>query len=319
MLIQDLFFSACVYLSLCDGSEPISPESVDHGQLYNLTSREVAETSGMAASRLQPGELWLHNDSGNDAKLYRFDPSNDKLTKTVSLNGAESDDWEDMASFQWDGKNWLLVADVGDNFSNKQHVQLYLLPEPNGTAEEQQVDVVTTYTLRFEDGPRDCEAIAVDPDRQRLWLLSKRDKPGRLYSAPLDQGSDIFATFAGEAITIPEPTADDIEQDPWYGGRRWQASAMDISPDGQQLLITTYKDSYIYQLQASDQGNWGIAISRPPLVVDTPQLMQTEAGAFSHDGEHVWVASEQLPTQLFQTQLTKTTSTVSRDTLSKPR
>lgn len=288
-----LFFSGCESPYL---AEPLSQEHIAQGQrLIELQTEVIDEASGLTAATTN-GQLWFHNDSGGEPEIFLVDTETGALNKRVSINGAQATDWEDMARYTHNGEEWLLIADVGDNNAIRPFVTLYAFPEPN-KPDQTEVDVALSLNFRYEDGPRDCEAVAIDGDR--LLLLTKRDTPPRLYQLPLAATTGLaVAEFIGEVTSIPAPTEQDLMDDPEYGEFRSQPTAMDLSPDGHQLLITTYKDSYLYQRHS--QG-WPAALAEPPTTIDVPQMAQTEAGGFSTDGKAIWVASEQLPTQLFYT------------------
>ncbi|MDD9893628.1 MAG: hypothetical protein OXT49_09010 [Gammaproteobacteria bacterium] len=303
MTIESLLYSFCaLFFSGCESphlAEPLSATQTSQGQqLIQLNTDLVDEASGLSASSYD-NILWMHNDSGSEAEIHAVNTATGDVVQTVSLTNAESNDWEDMARFQRNGKLWLLVADVGDNRAVRSNVTLYALPEPK--LEQATASVKTTINFRYEDGARDSEAVAVDSEDNTVWLLTKRDTPPRLYKLALQETTDIAtAEFVTEVTTIPEPTAEDIEEDPYYGELRSQPTAMSISADGTQLMVTTYKDSYLYQ---QHQNGWGAALQQKPTLIDIPQMAQTEAGGFSKNGKAVWVASEQLPTQLFHSPL----------------
>jgi hypothetical protein len=64
-----------------------------------LENRAVTESSGIVASRKNPGIYWTHNDSGDGAYLYAFDrEGRDRGRWTV--RGATAIDWEDIAIAQ---------------------------------------------------------------------------------------------------------------------------------------------------------------------------------------------------------------------------
>ena len=56
----------------------------------------------MPASRLHPGMLWTHNDSGDGGRLYLIDETGATRGSWV-VPEATAFDWEDMASFEVDG------------------------------------------------------------------------------------------------------------------------------------------------------------------------------------------------------------------------
>jgi hypothetical protein len=118
------------------------------------------------------------SDSGNDPVLVAVAPSSSGQ-EVVVVEGVINHDWEDLASFEQDGRAWLLVADTGDNFSLRSEVSLILVPEPGRG--ERQVAPARVIRFRYEDGPRDCEAMAIDATRQRVLLADKGRHPVGLY------------------------------------------------------------------------------------------------------------------------------------------
>lgn len=300
-----LYFFCALVFSDCqspDIAAPLPDKATTLGQrLIAVNSNLTDETSGMAASHQRENILWLHNDSGDQANLYAVNSQNGALLQTVNLNGAEAEDWEDIASFQQQGRTYLLLGDIGDNFASRNYLTLYATLEP--TAAQNRSEVAWAVNFQYEDGPRDSESLAVDALNQEILILSKRDKPPRLYSLALPTGGNIgaeprTARFLGAVTTIPKPSQADLEEDPRWGAYRDRPTAMDISPNGLHLVIATNKDSYIYRRHTD---GWSAALQQQPTVIDTPQMAQTEAAGFSGDGKGLWVGSEQLPTQLFYT------------------
>ena len=108
--------------------------AADAVQVATIENKEINESSGIACSYNHPGSIWLHNDSGDKARLYLVDLKG-RTTAVVSVQGAKSDDWEDMCSFTMDGQSWLLIGDIGDNERRRGKkknapCRLYLLKEP---------------------------------------------------------------------------------------------------------------------------------------------------------------------------------------------
>ena len=68
----------------------------------------IKEVSGLACSRQTPGYLWAHGDENVDdnRKIVAISPAGD-LAMTVMINtkGSDRDDWEDIATGVYDGKN----------------------------------------------------------------------------------------------------------------------------------------------------------------------------------------------------------------------
>jgi hypothetical protein len=176
----------------------------------NLANPQINEASGLASSRLYPAVLWVINDGGNDPMLY-----------AVGNDGADLGtfrvDWEALASFQLQDTAYLLIADVGDNWEQRKTSSLYVVEEPSitktGLSDDTPVKIAWHIRFTYEDGPRDCEAVAVDVAHQRVLLLSKRGLKPVLYELPLLPVEDDVIAVAQRMTTIPHfnwPTAMDL-------------------------------------------------------------------------------------------------------------
>lgn len=77
--------------ALADGPEFLAPQQVG-------TVQQVAidEAPGLAASILNSGVLWTHNDSGDSARAYAMDTQGNHLG-IYNITGAGATDWEDIA------------------------------------------------------------------------------------------------------------------------------------------------------------------------------------------------------------------------------
>jgi hypothetical protein len=261
-----------------------------------LQVAELVEASGLAASQRNSDLLWAVNDSGNRPVLYALAADGSDLGQ-VTLAGAKNVDWEDLAAFNWQGEPWLLVADVGDNRGQRDRVILYALPEPqaddagrfSGT-----VQPAWSLIFTYPDGPRDCEAVAVDEAAGQILLLSKRSDPPMLYRLPLAPPVDarpLVASLVGPLDTIPPPTPTDLLLP--YGRYRSQPTAMDLSADGRELVILTYRHAYLLRRIPGQQ--WRGILAEAPQAIALPDLLvlaQREAACFSADGQSLFVTGE---------------------------
>jgi hypothetical protein len=252
-----------------------------------LQCAALGEASGLASSPTAKDFLWLINDSGSPAALHLAgcDGSN---RGSVSLD-ARNIDWEDLASFVHDGKPYLLIADAGDNMGKRAECALHIVPEPRLPEAGKQlagpVKAAWTIRFRYEDGPRDCESVAVDEKAGKILLLSKRTTPPMLYELPLKPGTgDVqVAKKIGE---IPKSLPVGFPPIP-FGS---QPTSMDICPDGSAAVVVTYFGAFLFPRK--DGETWGTAFSRPPVELEPHRMRQAEAVAFSRDGSILRVVSE---------------------------
>jgi len=276
VLALALSLSSCVLLSQSSGP--------------HVQSNAIDELSGLAVSQADPGLLWGHNDSGDSARLFRIGPHGEDLGD-ARVPGASAVDWEDIASFVWEGEPALLIGDIGDNNANRDHLTLYAVRDPGAIGD---LKLLWTLDFRYPDGPRDCEGIAVDPIENSIILISKRDHPQHLYRIPLPvaapaPGAMALAEALGDVTTLPHASLSDLVNSPLYlifDG----PTALDISRSGRFAVVTTYKDAFLYR-RAQGQ-SWREVFSSIPERVKLPHLEQTEAGAISADETALWISGE---------------------------
>lgn len=252
------------------------------------------ESSGLAASRRAPDVLWTHDDSGGQPVLYAIDTTG-KKRGALRILGVKNEDWEDAASFTQEGKPWLLIADTGDNDANRGSVWLHVVAEPETSrlTPGGELSASPAYSLRihYEDGPRDCESVAVDVAEKAIYLLTKRDRQPRLYRVPLQPAREKFVTarFIG-TVPVAGDTGMDFLLKKILGKKVAWPTAMDFSADGRRAVVLTYGEVLVYAREPDEP--WLAALHRTPMRLMYHGLPQAEAVCFSPDGRTIYVASE---------------------------
>ena len=281
--------------------EPATPFIEVTGELEN---KNLDEASGLARSYREPGTFWSANDDGK-AVIYALDTTGKHLGK-VKVENADNKDWEDLASFELDGRPYLLLADIGDNEAKRRKRSLYVIAEPD--PKDKEVDVAWRIDFTYAAGPRDAEAIAVDVENERVLLLTKRDRPALLYELPLRPESDdvLEARLLGPVTSLPEPTAGDIANALALRDWHWQPTAMDISPDGSFAVIMTYAGVYYYHREPGE--SWRDAFSHVALGASLGRLKNAEAIAISNDGHYAFVTTEKKRAPLLRIDLSQGTA-----------
>ena len=246
-------------------------------EVGRLMDPRLDEVSGVVASRAQPGILWVHNDSGDSARIFAVG-TDGAMHGEVRVKGARALDWEDIAigpgpTGSDRTRPWLYVGDVGDNLLWRRSLQVYRFPEPraaDGAVEPQRVE------LRFEDRrSRNVEAMLVDPHSGDLLLVTKVDAPGgaqlfRARAADLDDGTATL-TLLGAVPTGRLVT----------GG--------DVSADGTKVVLRTYEGAYGWQVHPGE--SVAEALMRQPSRLDAPGG-QSEAICFTPDASSWLTISE---------------------------
>lgn len=302
----------CTFALAIAGESHLSSHKAMFGEaefIGNISNKKINEASGMAASHRQNDLLWVNNDSGNDPIIYALSKEGKGMGQVLLAN-AKNIDWEDMASFEWKNTPYLLIADTGDNRGKRKNCTIYIIEEPVVTAHgisPKDVHLRWQINFQYEDGPRDCEAVTVDVAAEQCLLLSKRDDCPQLYTLPLfppPGQSIVTAKKIARISTIPRPGPEDLIQP--YGRNRSQPTAMDITPDGQHLVILTYKHAYLYSKK--NHRTWNSCFAADPGIIHLPlvglgSLIQREGMCLSLDGQWLYLTSEKLPAPLYRLEM----------------
>jgi hypothetical protein len=237
------------------------PENQGAELALRLQDPRIVESSGLAVSRRHPAVVWTHNDSGDAARLFAVGGDGRTLA-TLRLAGVEARDWEAMAAGRDDqGRPALFVGDIGDNQGTWEEVAVYRVPEP-AALRDAAVPAVR-YRLRYADGPRDAEALLVDPRSNRLYVASKEPAGGGLYQAPARLRAD-RVNLLRRVAEVPPVVTD--------GG---------FLPDGRGFVLRDYQTAHVFAGPDRQLGSF-------PL----PLQVQGESLAVWPDGRSVLSGSE---------------------------
>lgn len=269
-----------------------------------LDADELNEASGLQASYSYEGDFFVHNDEGK-SRVYVIDSSGNDLGD-VRIEPAKNKDWEDITSVPVEGGRWLVAGDIGDNARKRKYITLYFTEEPVPDKKGRYSGLQTMehrLDLTYPDGPRDCEAMSYDPVSGQILLLSKRDKPARLYAVDLQTAlteSRAELEFLGTIVALRPPTIADRAK--WGGRVDWisQPTGLDIAADGSEAVVITYRS--LYRFQRHPDEDWLAAMQRKPTEVVGPPAPQNESVAYTTDGKSIYVTTEKLPAPVFRFQ-----------------
>ena len=135
---------------------------------------DIPEASGLAVSRRNPGVIWSHNDSGNDAVLFALNPSGTILGRV--LVPVHMRDWEDISIGHCESGDCLYLADIGDNKYARREIRIYRVPEP--APNDTETATPEAFTAAYDDGPHNAEAAFVLGTD--IFVIT-RDRTARLY------------------------------------------------------------------------------------------------------------------------------------------
>jgi serine/threonine protein kinase/WD40 repeat protein/tetratricopeptide (TPR) repeat protein len=254
-------------------------------ELARLNDPAILESSGLAASG-RDDAIWTHNDDEKNPRLYLVNKSGETLAR-YDLETDKPNDWEDLCSFVKDDKRYLLIGDIGDNFHRRQEVLLHLVREPDLEKLPDDVGklpIESTIAFKYEDGRHDCEALAVDVERNVALLITKElDESCLLFEVPLDKAGKPVVAKKVRELKLPLVTA------------------MDISPDGRRLVVLGGLHAFEYTRAEGE--TWQKALDRVPRRYALPEAKQAEAIAYRRDGKALLLTSEGERSPLWEMEL----------------
>lgn len=286
-------------ISGCSGAE--QPVPIGFEVVGALEHSKIREASGLARSRRQSGLLWIINDNGAREIVHAIDGRGHRLGE-FQLKKSRNRDWEDLASFRLDETPYLMIADIGDNEARRNKRTLYFVEEPSP---EKKAVAKTSWNVdfRYPNGPRDAESAAVDVDKQRVLILSKRDVPPRLFEVPLydETGETVTATLLGAINSLPRPTRQEIEFAPKLKVWHWQPVGMDISADNLAAVILT--SAAVYYFERQPEQSWLDALNTKPVRISLGNFQNAEAISFGDKPREVFVTGENKNSRLLRIDL----------------
>ncbi|WP_243766418.1 hypothetical protein, partial [Streptomyces sp. GC420] len=237
---------------------------------FTIKDPRITESSGLAASRAHPGIYWTHNDSDDGAYIYAVDSGTGGTVARIALQGVGTARDVEAISIGPDGN--IYVGDIGDNLDGSwEHVWIYRIPEPKTLADA--TVRATQFTVRYEDGPRNAEALMVHPKTGRVYIATKsEDGKGGIYEGPAELGAgDAGNTFTRVGDTNGLEVTDGA-----------------FSPDGTRLVLRGYfgGEEYFWA-----DGRLGKEIGDPKVPVSFSHP-QGESVTFTPDGRALMFGSE---------------------------
>ena len=261
--------------------------------LFQLSDPRLNEVSGAAVGLRSPGVLYVHNDSGDSARLFALDAGSGAVRAVYRVPGATNVDWEDIAvARDARGVASIWLADIGDNAAARTQVRLYRVDEPDVGPAGPPVRWTSrpdVWRLRYPGGARDAEGLAVANggaayifDKTVFGATSVYAVPPRASRArvQLVRAVGSFDTVHTGTTGGPNP----------FGVFTVTGAALSNAT----LVARTYTDAYLWHV---DHDDVQAALRRRPTVIPLPPQPQGEGVAV--DGNRLILTSEQVRSTVF--------------------
>lgn len=258
-------------------------------QIGTITDPSLAEVSGMTPARSTKELWWVHNDSGGKPNIYLIN-STGKFAGQFVVTGATNRDWEDIASGPGrGGAPSLFIADIGDNARKFDGYTIYRVKEPNLRKGRLSGATEPAEALRFRypDGKHDAEALFVDPQSGRPYIVTKKmTPPCSVYRFPLP-------LRPGETVTLEKVPGHALD----LISKLMMVTGAAASPDGTRVIVRSYFTAV--EITKNPSSPFETIFNNSPQIIKIPLERQGEAISYTRDGKALVMTSEKLPAPIF--------------------
>ncbi len=257
-------------------------------ELGEVASADLTEVSGLAASHVDPGVLWMHNDRGGGDALHAVGLQGQDWGY-YELAGTDNEDWEDLAPGPCPHFEapctCLHLADIGDNDLERGGGVLHRVEEPTvaRAALISQVAPLDSVHFSYPDGSHDAEALLVDPDTGEVLVLTK-GKETQVYAFPTIPPQ---AAPADLPVTLEWITSFDLTD---HGAEQAEVTGGAVSPRGWRVVLRTDEDLMLFS--GVPGSSLADVLTRDPVPLPTPPPGAGEAVAFGLDGRRLYLVGE---------------------------
>ncbi|KUJ69826.1 hypothetical protein ACZ90_08515 [Streptomyces albus subsp. albus] len=256
---------AAALIALSAAPPAVAADDDHEPSSFTIEDDRITESSGLAASHLHPGVYWTHNDSEDGPYVYAVDSRTGRTVATVTLRGIGRPRDVEAISIGPDGN--IYVGDIGDNLGGSwSKVWIYRFPEPRQLRNT--TVTATQFDVRYQGGPRNAEAMMVDPRSGRVYIASKSDDDPGLYAGPAKLstgGVNVFRRVTDLGMEVTDGA---------------------FSPDGSRLLLRGYFS--VAEFHWGPKG-LGKRVSDDPSL---PLQRQGESVTFTPDGGTLMYGTE---------------------------
>jgi len=268
--------TALIFFSNCSKGKKSDSSLFEKGVSFGQVEDRLHEASGLVESVANPKHLWTLNDSGNPAEVFLIDQT--AKTKLVcKLAGIDNRDFEDIAigAGPDSTKNYVYVADIGDNLARYNVKLIYRFEEPViGTKKEVNISVFDTLQITLPGRVRDSETLMIEPGSNDMYIVSKLEDSVRVYQLKYPFSNQVMVP--NHVATIPY----------------YKIVAGSFSTTGTEVLLKDYDNIYYW----NNESRLPLAklLQQKPAILFYEREKQGESIAWARDGSGYYTLSEKV-------------------------
>lgn len=241
----------------------------------------MKEISGMACSRVTPGYIWEHGDENlsSNRRILAIKPDGTQQMEVKVSTSSDRDDWEDICTGTYGGKNYIFIGAIGDNnLEYKDKYYIYYFEEPAITSGSKTITASEIVFGYPDNQAHNTETLMYDNVEQVFYIATKADGVCSLYSLP-------FKTDYSGKQTLTKVC------DLGNGSKFNLCTGGDITPDGSWMAIKNKKYILLWERQGSESLS-ATATRRPTQIAAYQEEKQGESLAWE-DNSTFYTTSDQ--------------------------
>jgi len=163
---------------------------------YAMTQKTILPESLAECSGIESfsSGLWIHNDAGNEDKIYLIDSTNGAILQSVIIATGDNIDWEEFA----EDEEYLYLGDFGNNTGNRTDLRIYKINKSdlsNNVVNAETIDFTYSDQVDFSanenDNDYDCEAFIFYNDKLHLFSKNWVNNQTKHYTLSTSPGTHI--------------------------------------------------------------------------------------------------------------------------------
>ncbi|MFB6455407.1 hypothetical protein ACE38W_09070 [Chitinophaga sp. Hz27] len=193
--------------------------------VHAMQRQDYNELSGIAASQVNKGVLYVHDDYNGNKTVVITNANGDDLGQII-VDNISTRNMEDISVGPGPvvGKSYIYIADIGDNNAGRASIAVYRFEEPvitNADANTKiHITAVDKLELKYPQTAVNAETLLVDPLTKDIYIASKQSSKSIIWKATYPQ-----STTAPTVLQSVLKTNFDL------------LTSGDISGDGSEILL----------------------------------------------------------------------------------